>query len=252
MVARWEKIRISDEPKQKRLRNLSKPERAAIEAVARRFSVKPEGDDPLSGAYRPGNGKRVAIQIATLTPGGAGKGKAAKPHLRFDKVATRVLESLRSALEKMAPGGATVLFAISAPIRLASKTTAALETKIQDLLERGSRDRAIKAAINGNRVTIRILRTAAARAPRMIGFVHNADSDPIPLFNLTRDLLRALRAKGGRERRTAPVRWLVVRGAPEVSWFETYRCIYWQMRTTHDYDKVVLMSGDGKAEVLAG
>jgi hypothetical protein len=75
-----------------RMRDLKKQERTAIEAVARRFSATWEkGSDPPD-AYIMVAGKRVAVDITTLKRRGTGQGNAAKPRLRFDKVATRLIE----------------------------------------------------------------------------------------------------------------------------------------------------------------
>jgi len=103
--------------------------------------------------------------------------------LRFDKVATRLLERLRANLDEAVPDGMTVLVTITAPIRVPSKTAAALEDKIESLLRRGSPGRDERLAIHGNRVRIRLLPHASPRAPRLVGFVHNSDSDPLLLLN---------------------------------------------------------------------
>jgi hypothetical protein len=68
------------------------------------------------------DGKRVAVDITTLKRRGAGEGNAAKPRLRFDKVATRLIERLQATLGETVPDGTTVLLTITAPIRLPSKT----------------------------------------------------------------------------------------------------------------------------------
>ena len=119
------------------------------------------------------------------------QGNAAKPRLRFDKVATRLIERLQATLGETVPDGMTVLLTITAPIRLPSKTAASLEDKIQTLLGRRSpgRGRDEKDTIHGNRVRIRLLKDKSERAPKMIGFVHNSDSDPLLLLNMTRELL---------------------------------------------------------------
>lgn len=83
----------------------------------------------------------------------------------------------------------TVLLTITAPIRLPSKTAAVLEGKIQTLFGRGSPGRDEKDTIHGNHVQIRLLRDESIRAPKMIGFVHNPDTDPLLLLNMTRELL---------------------------------------------------------------
>jgi hypothetical protein len=182
------------------MRDLNKQERTAIETVARRFSATWEkGSDPPD-AYIIVAGKRVAIDITTLKWRGTLTVNAAKPRLRFDKVATRLIERLQATLGKTVPDGMTVLLTITAPIRLPSKTAAALEGKIHTVLGRESPSRDEKITIHGNRVQIRVLRDASERAPKMIGFVHNPDSDPLLLLNMTRELLDVISAGavGGR------------------------------------------------------
>jgi len=86
------------------MRDLNQQERNAIEAVARRFSATWEkGSDPPD-AYVMVAGKRVAVDITTLKRRGTGQGTAAKPRLRFDKVATRLMESLQAILGRNRAG----------------------------------------------------------------------------------------------------------------------------------------------------
>jgi hypothetical protein len=233
--------------------DLKKQERSAIEAVAKRFSATWEkGGDPPD-AYLVVAGKRVAVDVATLKRRGAGHGNAAKPRLRFDRVATRLIERLKATLGESVPDGMTVLLTITAPIRLPSKTAAALEDKIQTLLGRGSPGRDKKDAIHGNRVRIRLLRDGSERAPKMIGFVHNSDSDPLPLLNMTGELLESIGAEAGRRAaRLAGDRWLVVISAEGISCLEAYRYICSQLRVATDFKKILVVFDDGRVEVLMG
>ena len=236
------------------MRDLKKQERAAIEAVARRFSATWEkGDDPPD-AYIMVAGKRVAVDITTLKRRGTGQGKAAKPRLRFDKVATRLIELLQAALGETVPDGITVVLTITAPIRLPSKTAASLEDKIQALLGRGSPGRDEKDTIHGNRVQIRLLREGSERAPKkMIGFVHNSDLDPLLLLNMTRELFELISAVAGRQApRLACDRWLVVISAVGISCLEAYRYIYSQLRMATDLKKILMVFGDGRVGMLTG
>jgi hypothetical protein len=235
------------------MRNLKKQERTAMEAVARRFSATWENDGDPSDASIMVAGKRVAVDIAILKPRGIEEGKGAKLRLRFDKVATRLIESLRATLGKTVPDGMTVLLTITAPIRLPSKTAASLEEKIQTLLGRGSRGRDEKATIHGNRIRMRLLRDRSERAPKMIGFAHNSDSDPLLLLNMTRELLELISAEaGGRAPRRAGDRWLVVISAQGISCFEAYRCIYSQLRMAAGYQRILMVFGDGHIGMLKG
>jgi hypothetical protein len=234
------------------MRDLKKQERAAIEAVARRFSATWEkGSDPPY-AYIMVAGKRVAVDITTLHRRGT-KGNAAKPRLRFDKVATRLMERLQATLGETVPDGMTVLLTITAPIHLPSKTAASLEDKIQTLLGRGSPGRDEKDTIHGNRVQIRLLRDESERAPKMIGFVHNSDSDPLLLLNMTCELLELISAEAGRQTpRLRGDRWLVVINAGGNSCLDAYRYIYSQMRMATDFKKILMVFGDGRVGMLTG
>jgi hypothetical protein len=240
-------------PKRGQMRNLKKQERIAIEAVARRFSAKLEkGSDPLD-AYIALAGKRVAVSIATLRARSNGRGNGAKPGLRFDKVATRLIERLQATLGETVPAGMTVLLTVTAPIRLPSKTAATLEGRIQELLGRGAPGRDEKATIHGNRIQIRLLRGQSERAPKMIGFVHNADSDALLLLNMTRELLKLISsAPGRRAPKPADDQWLVVVSAGGISYLDAYRYIWSQLRMAIDFKRILMVFDDGRVEVLTG
>jgi hypothetical protein len=234
------------------MRDLKKQEQTAIEAVARRFSATWEKGGGSPDAYIVLAEKRVAVDIATLKRRGTGQGTA-KARLRFDKVATRLIEGLRATLGGIVPDGMTVLLTITAPIRLPSKTAASLQDKIETLLGRGSPGRDEKDTIYGNRVRIRLLRDESERAPKMIGFVHNSDSDPLLLLNMTRELLDLSSAEAGRwAPRPAGDRWLVVISAGGISCLGAYRYIYSQLRMATGFEKILIVFGDGRVGMLTG
>jgi hypothetical protein len=197
--------------------------------------------------------KRVAVDITTLKRYGTDQANSAKPRLRFDKVATRLIERLQATLGETVPDGVTVLLTITAPIRLPSKTAASLESKIQTLIGRGSPGRDAKEMIHGNRVQIRLLRDQADRAPKMIGFVHNSDSNPLLLLNMTSELLDLTSAETSRR---APMlardRWLVVTSARGISCLEAYRYIYSQLHMATSFKKILVVFGDGSVGMLTG
>ena len=87
----------------------------------------------------------------------------------------------------------------------------------------------------------------------MIGFVHNSDSDPLLLLNMTREVLELISAEA-RSRSTRPAgdRWLVVISAEGISCVEAYRYIYSQLRMATDFKKILMVFGDGSVEVLTG
>jgi hypothetical protein len=234
------------------MRELNKQERTAIDAVAKRFSATWENGSDPSDAHIIFDGRRVAVDITALKWRGTGQGNAAKPRLRFDKVATRLIERLQATLGEALPDGMTVLLTITAPIRLPSKTAAALEGKIHTVLGRESPNRDEKITIHGNRVQIRVLRDASGRAPKMLGFVHNSDSEPLLLLNMTSKMLDVIAEAGSRATRHAGDRWLVLMSAGDISWREAYRYIYSQLRMATDFEKIFMVFGDGRVGMLAG
>jgi hypothetical protein len=233
------------------MRDLKKQERTAVEAVARWFSATWEkGSDPPD-AYIMLAGKRVAVDIKTLSPRGTGQGNAAKPRLRFDKVATGLIERLQSTLGETVPDGMTVLLTTTAPIHLPPKTAISLEDKTQTLLGRGAPDRDQKDTIHGNRVHIRLLRDKSERAPKMIGFVHNSDSDPLLLLKLTRELLELISAEAGRRApRPAGDRWLVLISGAGISFLHAYRYIYSQLRMANGFKRILMVFSDERVGML--
>jgi len=97
------------------------------------------------------------------------------------------------------------------------------------------------------------LRDESERAPKMIGFVHNSDSDPLLLLNMTGELLELIGAEAGRRAPgLAGERWLVAIGAGGISCLEAYRYIYSQLRMATDFKKILMVFGDGRIGMLAG
>jgi hypothetical protein len=111
---------------------LRKREQAAIEAVARHFSATWEtGGEESPDAYLTIAGKRIAVDVTAIKQKIAERGSLAKPRLRFDRVALGLVADLQAALRESIPIGQTVIVTVTAPIRLPSKTAAALEEKIR-------------------------------------------------------------------------------------------------------------------------
>jgi hypothetical protein len=233
------------------MKNLSKQERRALEAVARQASATWE-DTPGATASLRVAGKRVAVEIATLKRRGALPIDTVPPRLRFDRVATRLIDGLRAGLGTAAPEGMTLLVTVTAPIRLPAKTTAAIEDKIRRSL--GRLPGCIESGtMHGNGVQIHLLRGASPTPPRLVGFVHNPDADPLVLVAMTRELLDLVSSAPGRlDIGSGGERWLVVISARQIVCLQAYRSIEAQLRGETEPKKELLVFGDGKIGALAG
>jgi hypothetical protein len=116
--------------------------------------------------------------VLTMGRGGsAGRREAAKPRLRFDKVALRFVAAVQAGLHASVPDEKAVMFTVTAPIRLASKTAAALEEQIRLLLARRPVQTRFGGIINGNQIRIRVVSRRLKTTAKVAGFVHNPEVD---------------------------------------------------------------------------
>ena len=149
-------------------------EQVAIERVANQFSAIWEEGDGSPDAWLTTAGKRIVVEIATINTQ-IGSGAAVKPRLRFDRVALGLMGRLHTALHDTVPEGKTVIVTVTAPIRLAAKTTAALQQAIRTALAGRSARADIADTICGNQIRVRIVNTGPVRASKLVGFVHTPD-----------------------------------------------------------------------------
>ena len=119
--------------------------------------------------------------------------------LRFDRVALRFIGDVQAALHEVVPHGKTLMFTITAPIRLASRTVAALEAKVRSSLAHRTARIDLTETIHGNHIRARLLRGGVKGAPNVIGFVHNPDTDPEFLFDVTQSSFDTLRMRAKRK-----------------------------------------------------
>jgi hypothetical protein len=233
---------------------LRKQKRAAIEALARHFAATWEKGEEPPDAYLTIAGKRIAVEVTTLKRRTAGGGGLTKPRLRFDRVALGLVRRLQAALGESVPDGKTVIVTITAPIWLPSKTAAALESKIRDCLARRSAPVEAKETIHGNQVRVRVVKGGSRQASKVIGFVHNPDSDPDVLLDITQSLIEGIGAKAGEGAPAAAVdeRWLVLAGDDWLSPIDTYRQVYSQLSIPTSFKKILMVLAGGWIETLAG
>jgi hypothetical protein len=241
--------------RKRHVRKLRKQERAAIEVVARHFSATWEkGDGGSPDVYVTIAGKRSAVEVTAMKQRFAEQGVVAKPRLRFDRVALRLVQDLQTGLSELVPDGEAVVLTVTAPIRLPSKTAAALESKIRDCLARRSAPVEVKDTIHGNQIRVRLVKCVSRRMSKVIGFVHNPDSDPDVLFDITLSLIERIGAKArkGAPAGSADDRWLVLAGDERFSYVEPYRHVYSQLSNPTDFKKILMVLADGRIETLTG
>ncbi len=85
----------------------------------------------------------------------------------------------------------------------------------------------------------------------MIGFVHNSDADPLPFFQMTRQLLELAGDEAFRRAtKRAGDRWLVAKTADGFSCLQAYQYIYSQLRMPTGFKKTLIVFGDGCVATL--
>lgn len=247
-------------------------ERAVIERVAMHFSAtltERAADSP--DACLSIDGRRIAVRVATIGPVVIARGDSAEPRLRFDKVALRLIARLQAALCAEVADGRAVIFTATAPIRLPSKTAAELERVIRQGLadgpsraesrrsgirkSEGRRSQASSSSIRHwevrdtictNAIRVRFVEGVAERAAKLIGFVHNPESDPARVLDLAEALLRCI---GAAADQTADGsgdgdRWLVIADQAGFASIETHRQVHSQLGLCAGFDKTLLLRGE--------
>ncbi len=205
-------------------------------------------------AYLVRRGRRIALDVVTLEPRVALR-SSKPPRLRFDRVVLELFDRLRAGLDDAVPAGTTVVVTVTAPVRLSGKTAVEIVEHTRALIARRGAGRELRVDVHGNEIRIHILRLGSSSGPRVVGFVHNRDSDPSPLFDLTGMLLRGI---GVVVRKRAPRgirRWLVVVIEDEPAWIKTYGHVCSQLVAGLAFERVVLVGEDGEVsplEVTAG
>src|SRR5579859_1381077 len=217
---------------------------AAIAAVAEHFGASLVQSAHTRARYLNLGSKRVAIDALALEAK-ARNSRSVPPRLRFDRVVLRVLLDLRTGLCDVIPDGRTVTVTITAPIRVPAKTVATLQERIQGLLGRRSARAAMADTIHGNEVRARVMEGGTGSTSKLVGFVHNRDSDPAVLFDVTQALLAGL----GPAKRTGDEfsgdRWLIISFEDEPSWLQTYGHVCSQLFPRKRFQRIVLVDADG-------
>jgi hypothetical protein len=219
-------------------------------SVARHFRATLEhGADP-NDAYLIIAGKRIAVEVTAPGVGRFRRSPPKPPRLRFDRVVVELLGRWRAALPERVPQGATAVVTITAPIRLASRTAATLEEMIGTPLCARTARRPLRRTVHGNQIQVQIMRSSGTSTSRLAGFVHNRETDPRPLFDLTRALLRVGSARRSRTRFSGD-RWLVIATEHGPAWLPTYRHACAQLFARADFRRIVLVSAAGDVSILA-
>jgi len=205
---------------------LGQRERAVLAAVARHFSATWEKGDAPSGGYLKIAGKRIAVEVRITKQRIAERGGLTKPRLRFDRVALGFVRRLQ----------------------------AALEDNIRTYLARQSAQGEAKQTIHGNQIRVRLVKGGSRRTTKVIGFVHNPDSDPDGLFDITLSLIERIGAKArtGAPARSAVDRWLVLAGDDRFSYIEPYRHVCSQLSIPTGFKKILVVLADGRIETMTG
>jgi hypothetical protein len=133
----------------------------------------------------PGSAHR-AIADAVAEAGGC---RVAQLGLRFDRVAVRVLDQLRTYADACAPESVAVILTLTAPIRMPKQVVSALQRELSTLVEDGGHT-ARNIALSGSQARLRLVEGLPKAAPKLLGFVHDPEVDPARIDDLAVAWLR--------------------------------------------------------------
>jgi hypothetical protein len=219
--------------------------RVAIEALARHLQV-PWGERG-DNAWFLLEGKRIALEFAI-----AERTDLTKPHLRFDKVARRLIGHVQEALRASVPKGKVVLVTVTAPMHLASRTASALEAAVRDQLARETMQADCNLSIHGNQVRVRLVQSRTKLCSNVIGYVHNPGTDAGRLLDIAQQLLQLVEPAAPRRPRARSVseRWLAILVEGGAEQMAAYRQVYEQLSIAADFARILMVSSAGRVETL--
>jgi len=225
-------------------------ERIALEAIAKhlagaRIRGRARGDALVRLADN-----RVTLTVVALTPQAAQARRSARPHLRLDRVALEVVSRVRTAIQGRVPDKRTIVVAITAPIRVAAKTAAALSSRILSRVSGRARAERSLYRIHGNSIQIWILQGGIGTTSKLVGCVHNRDVDPRIFVEVTRALLAAIGPHRRAAARRYRARWLLIENQDDRLPIETYQNVCQQLRLATAFERLLVALPDGRIETL--
>ena len=174
---------------------------------------------------------------------------AAKPRLRYDRVALRFIRDLREQLAPQLARREVAIATIRAPILQAGKTLQALEEKFRARRAGNDARTELTSRVFGNRIELRLLH-GTGRGSDVLGFVYTEGTRPAVIADAVQSLLVCLRPRSDIPRSAGADRWLVVRGA--LAFADAYRDACAQLSNLAPFANVVLVAEDGRVETLGG
>ncbi len=220
----------------------------AIAAVAKHFRAACGPGTNSQKVYLTVGGKRVALEVVAVASRASRAKGAVPPRLRFDRVVLELFARLRRSLIESVPEAVTVLVTVTAPIRLSTKTAAVLIQRIRVLLAKQPARAQFSDIIHDNQVQVRIRRGAIV-AGKVAAFVHNRDSDPSILFDLSETLLRSAASIGRTRTKAADERWLVVVHEEAALWDKTYQHVCAQLFAQTVFQRILIVGPRGQVAV---
>ncbi len=217
---------------------LSTVKQAALDALAAAEGATWALDAGGDLAVRVGR-RSVSVNVVELKARGA---SVERPRLRFDKVVVRLIAQLREAAAPATLADRTVVVTCTAPIKVASKTCAALASRIADMLTRRAPPD-FDADVCGNAMRVRIIGARAPGGPPLVGFVHN----PAPyaaalLLDVTEALVDALTK--------ADAKWLLLANRDGPQAVALWRQALAAIGTVSSCERVLMSFADGRVEDL--
>lgn len=104
--------------------------------------------------------------------------------LRFDKVAIRFLLHLRLKISAKVNSNQAIVFVITAPIFLPSKTENELMSKIDYSIQNETKDKVHTWLINNNVIKYRFIHHSGSFKHKVLGLVHNKNIDSNQILEL--------------------------------------------------------------------
>lgn len=195
----------------------------------------------------------VAVEISTLTQHVVDERGGMKPRLSEDSTALWLANELEKELSGVIPAGRMFVLTMRVPISNARRTKEALSGRLLNLAASVTNEAIdVEETILGNRIGIRLTPYDGADRKKVHAAVVNQKSDPHILSNARSILEERIATKSNKCSAFAGEKlvWLALLNDYFLADDETYGQALAQISAPHIFDKIVLISGNGRVTTL--
>jgi len=234
-------------------KQLREDEEFVIRSLASSFEGRWDVGENPPDAYLIVKGKRISVEISTLTQHVPSSKGGLIPRLSEDSTAIRICEELNDEIHEHISECTTILLTINSPILKARQTKKLLAEKILEVVHTSKgAEFDCEAQILGNKIRIHLIPEERPSGKKVVGLVPNSKSNPDILLNakyILKDRISVKTEKCQNLNQENPL-WLALLNDYWLADINTYRNVLTEISVINPFEKIIIVSWNGAVTVI--